>query len=259
MSKRLRRNQSGTGKLERRAIQWGLGILLVLATADAFGDFLPKQWQTPGIFLALVLLIRLVEPVEIIHENVKLIKDATTAIPVKRLENPDKFFQYLNAAMRDASRTLDATHIRDEPPREFGKNAAEYYHDIETWLGEDESRSVRRVISICNERMYVWATSLAAVSERQPRFRVRVVDWATKAPAINFALVDKAAVFLALSGESALLTSGLAVEDEKAGQYFADYFENLWNQGESLDRFLQLDKELFVVENPAPVNTKDPK
>ena len=56
--------------------------------------------------------------------------------------------------------------------------------------------------------------------------------------AINMAIVDGKAVYLALTGSTPERTRGLGVEDEDAALYFTDYYENLWHAATDLGEWL---------------------
>ena len=86
--------------------------------------------------------------------------------------------------------------------------------------------------------MLAWAQHLAKSQSKMPRYHIRVVDWSINAPALNMAVVDNKAVFLALTGETVERTKGFAIEDETTAEYFTHYYTVLWNAGVDLQEFL---------------------
>lgn len=131
------------------------------------------------------------------------------------------------------------THIRDNPPADFGEHASGWFEAVVEWLEAVPERSVRRLIAVRNEAMYLWAEQLQQVGSKIARFQVRVVTWTIDAPAINVAIIDDNVVFLAVTGEMLERTRGIAVEDTSVAHYFSDYYNNLWHCAQPLGEYLQ--------------------
>lgn len=219
-----------------------IAVLAILFVASIIGAIVgvPAAWQTPIIVAALVAIMRLLAPVEEIHEDVKFLRGVASAMSIQSYATLQAFYADLTHAVEEAKETLDVTHIRDNPPDDFvGSRPSDYFHMVTTWLQADSSRSVRRVIAVRNAAMHAWAVQLAEAAAHMPNYQVRVVDWSVAAPAINMAIVDGRAVFLAITGDTLERTRGLGIEDQTVSGYFCDYYGNLWRAAEPLDDFLR--------------------
>lgn len=220
-------------------------VILVLLTFFAVGTgvyenltgkTLSQAWSTALILGALATIVGALLGVPSIRSDVKYLRDVAD-VRVQRLPNVKDFYENLNAAVDRATATLDLTHIRDSAPADFGPAATSFFAKLIDW-SSIEGRSIRRIISVRSPAMYEWARQLVEETKDIPQFDVRVVDWSTKAPAINMAIVDGKAIYLALTGATTERTRGLAMEDETAVQYFADYYENLWHASTPLQEWL---------------------
>lgn len=228
---RLRRD------LEHKVLLVILVILFVGSVVTAIEN-VEARWQVPLILLALIAIIRLVTPVEEIHTDVQYLKSLSTSAKVNPYPSLEAFYADLRHALSQAKYTLDLTHIRDNPPADFGDHASGWFDAVVDWLEADPARSVRRLIAIRNEAMHEWAQELERVSDRLPRLEVRVVTWNIDAPAINVAIIDGNVVFLAVTGEMLERTRGIAVEDPGVAHYFSDYYNNVWHCADSLSSYL---------------------
>ncbi len=220
--------------------------LLVAALLVLFGAsivtaalHISSSWQAPLIFLALLAVIKLVAPVDEIHEDVRFLRGVAEAVSVQRYATVESFYTDLTHAVDEATVSLDLSHIRDQPPADFrGSHPTEYFNRVMEWTTAGPQRSVRRLISVRNDEMRQWARLLADATSQIPAFRVRVVKWDIDAPAINMAIVDGKAVFLAITGEVVERTKGLGIEDTDVAAYFTDYYNMLWNHSVDLAVFL---------------------
>lgn len=224
-------------RYEDRALRVALVALAVTSVVTAVLD-VPPAWQAPLILVALIVIIRLLDPVEEIHTDVRFLRDRF-GLSAQTFSTVEEFYSQLGNAVRAAESTLDLTHIRDNPPDDFGPQSAAYSDLIVDWLRQNPARSARRIISIRTDNMLAWAQHLSRVTEEVPSYRIRVVAWSVRAPAMNMAVVDGKAVFLALTGETVERTKGLGLEDPTTSQYFSDYYSVLWNSGEDLDEYLK--------------------
>jgi hypothetical protein len=217
-----------------------LGLLAVLFVASILTSIfnVDAKWQTPLIFLALIAILRLLTPVDEIHTDVRYLRELSSSAKISPFPTIDAFYADLRHALSKATYSLDLTHIRDNPPQDFGEHASGWFEAVLEWLSKDSARSARRLISVRNEGMRTWAAELQRASSQVSRLQVRVVDWSVDAPAINMAIVDANVVFLAVTGELLERTRGIAVEDHAVASYFTDYYNNLWHAAVPLDEFL---------------------
>lgn len=219
---------------------------IAIATAEQFLRVeIKASWSTPLVLASLYFIVRLVSiipdigtDVKSIGTDVKSLIGVAESIRVQRISNVDDFYKSLGNAVDKATSTLDLTHIRSTPPSDFGATATDFYDRLIKWCTGGDGRTIRRVISVRNPEMRVWAQQLAADTEHLPQFCVRVVDWATDAPAINFAIVDERAAYIALTGSMIGRQKGLAIDDLTVSQNFKDYYENLWNNSTDVNEWL---------------------
>lgn len=233
-----------TSSTEDRVLLIFLGLLFALSVAVPVLESLtdrriPPSWTVPVILAALYAILRLVGAVPEIRTDVRYLREVAD-VRVQRMPNVKEFYESLDGAVRNATSTLDLTHIRDTPPGDFGDQATRFFAQLVDWCTV-EGRSARRIICVRNPAMLAWARQLADETRHLSRFSVRVVDWSTEAPAINMAIVDGKAVYLALTGATTERTRGLGIEDEDATQYFSDYYDNLWRGARDLDGWLARD------------------
>jgi hypothetical protein len=224
-------------ELENRLLLFALIVLLGASVATA-ALHVNAAWQSPLIFLALIAILRLVVPVDEIHEDVKYLR-GVAGLSVQTYPTVEAFYIDLRHAVNEAELSLDLTHIRNQSPVEFvGREPSEYFREVLDWVSTNESRAVRRIIAVRNHEMLIWAQQLAVETEQFARYRVHVIDWSIESPAINLALVDSRVAFLAVTGETVERTRGIAIEDEHVATYFVEYFNNLWREAKPLKDFL---------------------
>lgn len=217
-------------------------VLLLVSLAipvyeEVTGVTVPASWNTPVVLFALYAIVRLVGSLPEIKTDVRFLREVAN-VRVQRMPNAREFFDNLDKALDEATSTLDLTHVRDTPPSEFGQGTGAFFARVVEWCGV-EGRSVRRIIAVRSPAMYEWARELEAATANFPQFKVRVIDWAIPAPAMNMAIIDEKAVYLALTGSTIERTRGLGIEDETATQYFRDYYDNLWGASVDLKRWLK--------------------
>lgn len=197
----------------------------------------PASWNTPLILLALYAIVKLVGSLPEIHTDVRFLRSRAEGIRAQRLPTVRDFYDSLRAGLNQASATIDLTHIRDTPPVDFGPGASDFFEKVLEW-SEGDGRSVRRIIAVRSPAMLEWAKELESRTQTLPRFKVRVVDWTIDAPALNMAIIDDRAVFLALSGSLPERMKGLGIEDQATTQHFAEYYQCLWDASEDLTSWL---------------------
>ncbi len=213
------------------------GLFAVTFGLAMVGEELPARFTAPAILMALLLIIFLISPVEQIHKDVRFLRETTVGVKVKTFDSMRQFYKALDDALDAARRSLDLTHIRDNPPDDFGTNAATYYEGVINWLNEDSDRSVRRIIAVRNARMHAWAVQLSEQCQKSAGFQVRVINWAIDAPAVNMAVIDEQVVFLALTGDALQRTGGVALEHDLVGRFFGDYYDNLFKAAQPVQDY----------------------
>jgi hypothetical protein len=226
---------------EDRLLVTVLGLLFLVSLLVPLGERItgkewPAAWSAAVVLAALYSILRLVGTVPEIHSNVQYLRNVAD-VRVQRLDNVSDFYESLTSAVDKARATLDLTHIRDTPPRDFGTRADVFFDKLVDWCAED-GRSIRRVISARNPAMRAWARQLQEETKHLSRFNVRVTNWSLETPAMNMAIVDGKVVFLALTADAAERTKGIAMEDPTGAQYFTDYYDTLWRTSTPLEEWL---------------------
>ncbi len=125
--------------LQDRFLLWGLYILGITSILTAVFDVSPV-WQTPLVLLALILIITLLNPVEEIKTNVRYLRD-TRSTSARTFAKLQSFYDELGRSVSEASTKVDLTHIRDNPPEDFGIEAGEYMQALEQWVEADDAHS----------------------------------------------------------------------------------------------------------------------
>lgn len=215
-------------------------VLLVLAMASVLFALIgvPQAWGTPLILLALLAVIQMIRPIDELSRDLRYLRAVSNGITIQVFRTTPEFFSALADSVSRATSTLDLTHIRDQPPSEFGAQMVSYSDAIVRWV-RDEDGSARRIIAVNSEAMFAWALQLRAELAGLPRYQVRVVEWAPGTPSLNFAILDGRAVYLSVTGSTLQRTRGLGVEDQDVGLYFSEYYETLWRSAVDLDEFLR--------------------
>jgi hypothetical protein len=233
----MRRRYIIPADLENRVLLVALIALLVVSTVGSVID-VNVRWQIPLIFLALIVIIRLLTPVAQIHVNVKYLRQLSVSATIKPFANVTTFYEDLRHALSATESTVDLTHIRDNPPSDFVRQSNGWFEESLAWAREGSSRSVRRLISVRSDAMQAWAFELWQLTDSVPNFQVRVVDWSIDAPAINMAIFDERVVFLAVTGEVFERTKGIGIENKEVARYFNSYYEKLWHASRPLEEYL---------------------
>ena len=232
--------------LSRKENKWLFGILalllaisLAIAIYETFtGRQVPAGWSSPIILAALCTVVLLINSLPEIRTDVRYLREVADSVRVQRMETIHDFYDSLSRAVDEAENTLDLTHIRDSPPADFGIGAGAFFDKLLDWCTAADDRSIRRIISIRTTPMYIWAQTMSQETEHLRQFNIRVIDWSIDSPALNMAIVDGKATYLAITGATPQRTKGLGIEDKTASQYFSDYYENLWRSSKDLPVWL---------------------
>lgn len=211
-------------------------VLAILETANILQ--VAAGWNTFLILAALCAVVLLVNSLPEIRTDVRYLREVADSVRVQRMETIHDFYESLSSAVNEAENTLDLTHIRDSPPADFGVGAGAFFDKLMDWCTAADDRSIRRIISIRTTPMYIWAQQMAQETEHLRQFNIRVIDWSVDSPALNMAIVDGKATYLAITGSTTQRTKGLGIEDGTASQYFSDYYENLWSSSKDLPLWL---------------------
>lgn len=190
-----------------------------------------------SIFSALVMVIFLL--LEVLSElNVKqgkIISGIDTIdrqiIPVgyKRFKYHKDFYQSLNQQLRNANEEILLTHIRHETPSKY-THGKKYFDNVIGWAKKHPDGAVKRISCRSNSDMSKYCDSQYELSKEVSNYHFKAVEWNSPFPNINFAIIDRRKVFVALSGSVANETAGLFLEDERAASYFKSYFEAVFTK-----------------------------
>lgn len=211
---------------------------LVLPMLAQFADWdIAALWGIPVVLAALFTITKIVRPLPMIQKDVRYLREIAN-VGVQRMPTVRDFYEGLILGLQEAASTIDLTHIRDEPPRDFGPSAGDFFSRLVKWCQAEDGRSIRRLIAVKSPAMHAWAQELAEETQDIPQFEIRVVAWSSEFPALNMAIIDEKAVYLALTGSTVQRTRGLAIEDSTTAQYFRDYYENIWQSAVDLHDWL---------------------
>lgn len=162
--------------------------------------------------------------------------------PALYLDN-EQFYSTAAAQLPLTRRSIMLTYLRRRPPEYYSSAAAaEYFAAVLAWAREPGARSARRVICAPNPEMRNWAQKHYEETREIKNYEARVIPWDVDADAVNIALFDDSAVFLAFSGEASFQDlSGLRLEGAEALRGFSSYFNQLWHSrnGRTLEEFVE--------------------
>jgi hypothetical protein len=229
-------------RISDRTLRLSLLILAVLSVLLAILDSIGvlhvnATWIIPVVLIALFAIIQTLDPVEEIHSDVRYLRTQAPEVKVQRFQGPKDFYTVYNGAIRNASASLDLTHIRRDSPERFGAEAEASTRLVTDFV--DTGGSVRRIIAIRNDEIKAWARHLDKESRDQNNYHVCVVNWMNDVPPINMAIVDAKAVFLTVAGSTPDRVNGIGIEDAVIGEYFSAYYEQLYTSGVELSEWLR--------------------
>ena len=175
-------------------------------------------------------------PVQRLVDGISYLTEKTEGIQVSETLDLDSYYRALQRFLAQAEDTVLLTQIRDETPDEQGIEAVKWQSALEDWLGAKPGRVVKRVMSTPNDSMKAWAASVASKYDGRDNFQIRRINGESGVPAINFAVFDKKAVLMAISGATRQQGRGVGIEHPNVCEYFAGYFERLFDNAEKVNR-----------------------
>jgi len=161
--------------------------------------------------------------------------------------NYASFYKHLCEQVSSAEISIALTHVRPEPPSEFPL-AKEYFNNIVEWVKKHPYGSVRRITTIMNEKMYVWAKDLLELSKGLPNFDVRVIGWNVDSPAMNMAIIDSTHVYVVIPSTVPEGNTAIYVKDRNICEAFSKYYELLWSNCTPLEDWFARNSERFKNE-----------
>lgn len=240
-------------QMEDRVIQAALALAVF---ASVIGNIvsLPIQWQVPLIFLALFGIFKAVLPTRqlpsqleenrqalaALHEKIgKLIDGSAAVIRLDYYPTNTEFYESVRRRVSEATERVSVTYIRRIPPTAFATpEAGKYFDYVLQWARDHPNRSVRRIVCVPDDRMRVWAVQHCKETGHLTNYEVRVVEWTVKVDALNLAIMDDKAVFLAFSGETEQEMRGLSLRNRDAVNYFNVYYNQMWHAATPLHEYL---------------------
>jgi len=229
--------ESRADKIERWIITGLISAAVIFSIITELTN-LDRGWYIPAVFLGILLVVRLLSPVDGMEKDLKYLTEKVgTASTVQSYDRVSDFYKQLRGAMTVADDTLDLTHIRRDAPEDFhGEHPSEYFKEVVQWARKHPDGQIRRVVAVSSEGMRVWAAKLNDETAQVSNYRVRVIEWGS-IPAINMAILDRKTTFLAVTGEDADRTKGLAMENADISRYFIAYYDVLWRSGTPLNEW----------------------
>jgi hypothetical protein len=233
-------------RIEERVVVAGVVLLLGVAVFDGiFG--LPEGWVTAALFVALLLILRLLWPVHEIQSRTTEVKDSIAStlsilqdvrkrvgdpIAVRPYANFEEFYSDAADAISHAEEKLELTYVRRYPPTVLkGETAGAYFDGVLQWVSESPTRQVRRVFCLAEnaEDLRVWLDDHVHDTSHLTNYRIRVLDWPLPVDAINFAVIDEAVVFLLIAGEDPEVLRGASIASPTLARHFSEYHRCLWD------------------------------
>ncbi len=157
------------------------------------------------------------------------------------------FYKHLRKTIQSADTSIELTHVRPEPPSDFPL-ARSYFEELMEWAGKNPCVSVRRIISITNLRMYLWAKELSDKIKDLPNFYVGVVGWDMDIPMINMAVIDSTHVYLVVPSAIPETNTAIYIQNERIGGWFSKYYDLLWSLCAPLEKWLQENERRYEIE-----------
>jgi hypothetical protein len=227
----------------------GLIVAVVFSLTAAIWRF-PIAWLLPAIFLALYMILRVLVPLRNAAPTLQDFRDQIVglrgrmdalqislgATPVEyHIDNNEFYGNLTQRIMHSAQHKLDVTYLRRIPPTSFTQEKSRsYFQSILDWANEEPARSVRRIIGVHNDEMRKWAYRHWQETRKISNYEARIIEYEGKLDMLNMALIDERFVYLAFSGSTNQSMSGLSIDDKRACQYFAHYYDQNWANAEPL-------------------------
>jgi sugar-specific transcriptional regulator TrmB len=249
MSKRGARKFPELENLEYSVLLAGLIVVVAFSFVAAVLS-LPIAWLLPVIFLALYMIMRILVPLRGAEPILRDFRDQIVALqrrldalqislgatPVEyHVDNNDFYGNLTERVINGAQREIDVTYFRNTPPTAFSQEKSRrYFGSLLEWADEENSRTVRRIIGVHTEDMRKWARRHLAETAKITNYEARIVEYDGHPQMFNMALIDHRLVYLAFSGPTNQSMSGLGIDDSRACEYFARYYDQVWAASEPL-------------------------
>jgi hypothetical protein len=152
---------------------------------------------------------------------------------VQRIDGIEELFAELNAARQRAGKEIRLTRMRIENPADLETLAGEtrlWYEGMDNWLNSVRGRVFYQVIGVSNEKVQAWFDGECADGGGSANRGMRRVESMPNAPQLNYAIFDKAEVFIVASPLHGLLaaTRVYHVEDEGFAEFIASAYDDLY-------------------------------
>jgi hypothetical protein len=148
------------------------------------------------------------------------------------------FYASLHDALLHTRDEVLLTHMQAVPPRGY-RITSPYYLDIIRHAYERPACVIKRIITLPNEAMTSWAYSQQEDMENVDNFLVRVLP-NLSVPYLNMAVLDRHNVFLASNDREARSSAALWMYSAAIGNYYANYYNSLWQQATDLPTALTM-------------------
>lgn len=157
------------------------------------------------------------------------------------------FYKHLRETILSADTSIELTHVRPEPPSEFPL-AKRYFEELMNWARDHPCVSVRRIISITNLRMYLWAKELMELTKDLSTFYVGVVGWHMDIPMVNMAVIDSTNVYLVVPSAVPETNTAIYIQDKTIGKWFSRYYDLLWSLCTPLEKWIRENESKYEIE-----------
>lgn len=210
----------------------GIGLALF---ESVFGSLMEDSWFIAGIFTALFALVNQASSIPEMGEKINRIESKIDVSGFEKFDNHVSFYASLEKSVRVANKEILMTHIRHEPPSSFAGSTS-YFNLIENWLRRNPQGVAKRISTDCNSKMRTYALSQAEAALAISNYYFRVTPWSGDFPFLNFSVIDRKTVYLAISTGEAQSLRAIKFDDPETATNMAEYFNFMWTLSKEIDQ-----------------------
>lgn len=203
--------------------------LLFSAFEVFFTDFIPVKAYLLVIVSTLIVLHGETRKIANLKAAITVLDQKFASTRVSVFEKPADFYKSLQAYVKHTKKELLLTHVRHHPPESF-QSGKPYFDWVNDWAEREEDVVVKRIGGLFQGSTEKWCKEQISQALEKENYQFRyLVD---SISLVNFAIIDKKAVFLSIPGESKGETTGYFIEDEKLALNYKAYFDFLWQNAQ---------------------------
>jgi hypothetical protein len=208
---------------------------------------LSPTWQMPFLFTMVYAILRTLVPLTASRDELAALRaeiaklhrgfDFVHASCTVFYPDAESFYGALLACLlKPGTRHLDCWYMHRENPDEFSRSTApfgRYFQKALDWAGD--GGSLRRLFYVdSTAEPGGWIARHRERTRHLHRYSVREVTWQTGADPMSMAVVDRRAVFLALTFGDRV--QGVMIENKEVATLFASHFDQHWENAHEVPR-----------------------